>query len=135
VVQTIGLGADLAIIENKLDLGLDGTYTKSNGKVDFASPLGTAATDQNDYTPLDFGNSDDTKRLDATAKFTYQLTKAWETVLGYQYERWDIDDYLYDGLTPVKSNTSASYGGLLNMDTYYKDYTVHTIWAGAKYSF
>ncbi|MEK6777300.1 MAG: MtrB/PioB family decaheme-associated outer membrane protein [bacterium] len=143
IVNTIGLGAEVGIIEGLLDLDLNGTYSKSNGKVDFASAVGIAPAspysnsnmDNNAFKPMDFGNMDDTRLATVCARLNYKLSKAWTTTLGYKYERWTIDDYLYDGYSPIKTNTSDVYNGLLSMDTYYKPYKVNTVYVTATYSF
>lgn len=136
IVNTIGLGAEVGIIEDLLDLDLNGTYSKANGKAVFASPVGTSGVDDaNAFDPLDFGNMDDTRLATVCAKLNYKLSKAWSTTLGYKYERWTIDDYNYDGYSPLWVTSTGTYGGLLSMDTLYKPYKVNTVYVTATYSF
>ncbi|PIS37848.1 MAG: hypothetical protein COT35_03905 [Nitrospirae bacterium CG08_land_8_20_14_0_20_52_24] len=143
IVNTIGLGAEVGIIEDLLDLDLDGTYSKSNSKADFGSAVGIAPAspysnpnmDNNAFVPLDFGNIDDTRMLTVNTRLNYKLSKAWSTTLGYQYQRWAIDDYQYDGYTPIMVTGSGAYNALLSMDTLYKPYKVNTVYVTATYSF
>jgi len=73
--------------------------------------------------------------LTVNTRLNYKLSKAWSTTLGYQYQRWAIDDYQYDGYTPIMVTGSGAYNALLSMDTLYKPYKVNTVYVTATYSF
>ncbi|HEX9859860.1 MAG TPA: MtrB/PioB family outer membrane beta-barrel protein, partial [Nitrospirota bacterium] len=134
-VYTVSMGAKARIIPDKLTFDVDGLYTIVDGDADFESAVGAAGTDNNRFIPDDYNNIDETELWKISARLGYNVTKAFNVALGYSYEAWSIDDYLYDGVTEVATNAGGTYNGLLDMNTLYKDYIVHTVTLGATYMF
>jgi hypothetical protein len=123
--NTVGGGLDVGIIKEKLNLKLDGAYTKVDGDAAFAQSVAVLPWDHVDETML--------TKLGAT--FKYKATKALELSLGYGYEKWDIQDYQQVGRTEVVVTAANAYRNLLTMNSLYKPYEVHTVFAGATYKF
>ncbi len=121
--NTVGGGVDVGIIKDKLNLKVDGSYAKVDGDAAFTrnTPL------------LPFDHVDETMLTKLGATFKYQAMKALELSLGYGYEKWDIKDYQYDGVTTVVVDPGSRT--LLDMNTLYKPYEVHSVIASATYKF
>jgi len=135
-VHTVGLGSEIAIIPELLTLKLDGNFSIVDGDATFFSPIGTAGVDDNNaFAPNPFENVDETTWWKAGAELKYSLTKKLGLSAGYRFEDWNIDDYTYDGLTLVKRNTAGDFDGLIDMNTLYRPYTVHTVYLTASYTF
>lgn len=135
-IYTAGLGSEVRIVPDRLTFTVDGLYTTVDGDADFESVVGVAGvTDNNAFVPDDYSNIDETELWKISAKLGYKVTKALTIALGYSYEAWSIDDYLYDGVTEVATTNTGVYNGLLDMNTLYKDYIVHTVTLGATYTF
>jgi hypothetical protein len=111
-----GAGLDAELVRDRLHLSAQYTYSKSDGQQAYASPLGTAANDVNLFTPATFDDVDDIAWHVVDAELEWKLKAALSISAGYHYEKWDIDDYNYKGLTytPVYNNGVALLmGGLL----------------------
>jgi len=93
--------------------------------------------DLNAFTLFPFDHVDETTLIKVGGMFKYKATKALELSLGYGYEKWDIDDYQYDGVrnVVVTGPPVVTYRNLLTMDSLYKPYEVHTVFASATYKF
>lgn len=134
-IHTVGLNSTIGIIPEKLTLSLDGTYSIVNGEANFKSDIGTAANDLNPYTLFPYEHVDETELIQAGGTIKYNFTKALAFALGYRYEKWHDNDYQYDGLTNVVTTAGGAYRGLLDMNTLYKPYEVHTAYASVTYKF
>jgi len=134
-LNTFGAGVDFAIIPKKLGLKLTYSYSKTDGKIKLASPLGTSANDNNAFTPLDFTEVDDVTlhRLDARLK--YQINKNLAVAVGYMWEKFDIRDFNLEGFTNVPTTTTGAYNGALLMGTLPKDYDANVVYTKLVYTF
>jgi MtrB/PioB family decaheme-associated outer membrane protein len=114
---TGGLGGDISLVPDKLKLTLQYVYSRSDGRHDYSSPVGTAAVDDvNAFDPVSFEDVDDTSFSTFNPEISYDYNDRISVAAGYQFERWNIDDYLYKGFTyaPLYTNGVALLmGGLL----------------------
>ncbi len=134
-IHTVGLNSTIGIIPEKLTLSLDGTYSVVNGEANFKSDIGTAANDLNPYTLYPYEHVDETELIQAGGTIRYNFTKALAFALGYRYEKWHINDYQYNAPNNIVETQSGAYRGLLDMNTLYKPYEVHTAYASVTYKF
>jgi MtrB/PioB family decaheme-associated outer membrane protein len=105
---TAGLGLDTQIIPDKLKLSLQYVFARSDGSHHYSSPVGTVAVnDVNAFVPQPFENVDDTTFHTLNPELTYELSDHFSLAAGYQWEKWDIDDYNYDGFTYVPLYTTG----------------------------
>jgi len=114
---TAGLGGDANLVQNKLKLSVQYVYAKSDGRHDYTSPVGTAAVDDvNAFVPQPFDDVDDTTSHSFNPELTYQYSDHLSLAAGYQWEKWQVDDYTYKGFSyaPLYTNGVAMLmGGLL----------------------
>lgn len=114
---TGGIGADVSLIPDKLKVTIQYVYAKSDGRHEYSSPVGTAAVDDvNAFAPVPFDDVDDTQMHSFNPEVTYDYNDRISVAAGYQWERWEVDDYNYKGFTyvPLYTNGVAMLmGGLL----------------------
>jgi hypothetical protein len=91
--NTVGLGATLAIIPQKLDLHLLGRFQRVNGFADLFSPPGGTPD-----IAVPIPNVDDTKLWTTSAELTYRLVKSVDVALGGWIERYTLSDAQSTGL-------------------------------------
>ena len=96
-----GLGLDLYLIDQKLRLNAQYTFSKSAGRQDYTSPLGSPANDLNPFVPLPFTEVDNTVWHTFNPELEYKWSRALSLAAGYHYEKWTIHDYNYDGFSYV----------------------------------
>jgi hypothetical protein len=96
-----GLGLDVFLIEQKLRLNAQYTFSKSAGRQDYTSPLGTPANDLNPFVPLPFTEVDNTVWHTFNPELEYKWSRALSLAAGYHYEKWTIRDYNYNGFSYV----------------------------------
>jgi MtrB/PioB family decaheme-associated outer membrane protein len=100
IVDTYGAGLTLALIKDKADLSLYGTYQNVEGNNDLAATTGGLA--EVAKRPLGgvlgIEDYDDTKLVSISGEVGYQLDKAWKLSLGGIFEDYDIDDAFSSGL-------------------------------------
>ena len=117
-----GLGLDVYLIEQKLRLNAQYTFSKSSGRHDYTSPLGTPANDLNPFVPLPFTEVDNTVWHTFNPELEYKWSRALSLAAGYHYEKWTIRDYNYNGFSyvdaipanfPFPPGIALMMGGLL----------------------
>jgi Putative outer membrane beta-barrel porin, MtrB/PioB len=99
--HSAGLGLDVFLIEQKLRLNAQYTFSKSAGRQDYTSPLGTPANDLNPFVPLPFTEVDNTVWHTFNPELEYRWSRALSLAVGYHYEKWTIHDYNYNGFSSV----------------------------------
>lgn len=105
-----GLGADIALIPEKLTLKLVHNSVKSDGSVDYtyllgAVPLPTGRTQDN----IDLNARDSYRLTSYVAKATYQMTKALAISATYAYEEYAYDDSQFNSYQYYMSVTQGAY--------------------------
>jgi hypothetical protein len=117
-----GVGLDVFLIEQKLRLNVQYTFSKSAGRQDYTSPLGTPANDLNPFVPLPFTDVDNTVWHTFNPELEYKWSRALSLAAGYHYEKWTIRDYNYNGFSyvdaipanfPFPPGIALMMGGLL----------------------
>ncbi len=119
-INTFGLGVKYALIPSRLDFDLSYSFTKTDGKIDFAIPNG--AVDN-------FDTVDDSKLHALDTRFTYNFYKGYYFILGYYWERFDYDDYNKQGFTTVPTDAAGAYNGALLSDSLWEPYNAYFIYA------
>ncbi len=132
VVNTVGMTTAMSLVPDTLTARLEGTASVANGKLEFASPFSSTmstTSDTNAFLPIDYPKSDETQWVQAGMSFTYMVFKDVAATLGYRYDLWRINDGLRDGYTPVAVTGTGAFNNLLTMDSLFKNYEVHTVYA------
>jgi MtrB/PioB family decaheme-associated outer membrane protein len=140
-IQTVGLGSDMTLVPDFISMKAEGTWSKVQGKAFFSSIVGPTASanpadvDLNAFVPDNFNSLDNNQFWKAMVQLRVRLTKKIQATLGYQYESWNVKDYQRDGLTYVKTNNVGAYNSLLDMNTLYQPYVVHSVFTSLTYFF
>jgi MtrB/PioB family decaheme-associated outer membrane protein len=91
ITDTLGLGFTTKVKAWTTDLSAQ--YSKTDGNADFFSPPGGTPD-----VAVDFGDYDDVKLLALLARVDYQLNPRARAGVGYRWEDYDIDSFLFRGL-------------------------------------
>ncbi len=118
--HTVGAGATWAVIRNRLDVGVDYTYTKTEGDFDFTPGSALSAE------PLP---TLDTKLHRLRLYGTYNLKKNTALNIGYWYQKYDSTDWAFDNVVP---NTLAN---VITLGESSPDYDSHVIWGSVSFKF
>jgi MtrB/PioB family decaheme-associated outer membrane protein len=121
-VDTFGGGGTVAVVKERLDLALSGTYQRVDGNNDLESPPGGTPD-----VAFDIGLYDDTKLVSLNAELTYKLRGGWRLALGGWFEDYEIEDAASSGL---RNYTPGSFF-LAGNDG---NYRAHVIYTRASYS-
>lgn len=133
-IHTVGLGTDMQLVPDFINMKAEGTWSKVDGKAIFSSAVGPAAIDANPFVPQNFNNLDSSEFWKAMVQFKVKLTKKIQATLGYQYQKWSVKDYQRDGLMNVQTNAAGNVD-LLNMGSFYQPYEVHSVFTSLTYFF
>jgi hypothetical protein len=100
IVDTIGGGLTVALVKDKADLSLSGSYQKIDGNNDITAPVGGAP--ELAKRPLGgvlgIDGYDDTKLFSVTGEVGYNVSKSWKVAVGGIFEDYTIQDDLSTGL-------------------------------------
>ncbi len=135
IIHTVGGGLEWAILPKKLSLRLTYSFSKSDGKIKLASPVGTAANDTNPFDPVSFTNVDDIEIHTLNARLDYRLWKGLSLGVGALWERYNINDFNNQGFTNVTATTTGAYNGALLMGTLPKSYDTYVLYTKLTYAF
>ena len=118
-INTVGIGATIAKLNNKWDIGADLTYSEATGAIDMSS-TNQAVTQYPDL-----------KTTLGSIKLwtTYKQSKKLSYKFSYWYEDYSADNWALDGIDPDTVENML----LMGEDTL--DYDVHVVGASAIYSF
>jgi Putative outer membrane beta-barrel porin, MtrB/PioB len=132
-VQTVHLGAKVALIPKKLDWMIQGNYSYALGEVEnrnetaplahtgFASPAAARARRQPAF-------EDTLIRLDTSLR--YWFTKQWALNFGYAFESFQKNDWRTDRLNPFVPGSNSIY---LGNDS--RNYAAHIVGVTVRYAF
>lgn len=135
IIHTVGGGVQIALIPKKLGLKLTYSFSKSNGKVDFGSPVGTAANDANAFVPVSYDNVDDIETHALKGQLQYRIWKGLSVAVGALWERFDISDFNNKGFTNIPTTAAGTYNGALLMNTLLKSYDTTVVFTKLSYAF
>lgn len=118
---TVGLMAEIPLMQERLKLSLSGQYQNSDGQTDFGT--------QGLNPLLSINDADDYDLTTIEAKALYALTENLDLTLGYMYEKMNYDDLQYEGYN-YHPNGSYLTGAYLD-----HDYEAHVGYFIVKYNF
>jgi MtrB/PioB family decaheme-associated outer membrane protein len=121
-VVTFGGGGTVALVPERLDLTVSGSYQRVDGNNDLESPPGGTPD-----VAFDIGLYDDTKIVSLNAELAYKLHGGWRLALGGWYEDYDFQDAASSGLlnyTPGSFFLAGNDG----------NYRAHVVYTRASYS-
>ncbi|HEY7411554.1 MAG TPA: MtrB/PioB family decaheme-associated outer membrane protein [Vicinamibacteria bacterium] len=124
--DTIGAGL-LAAVTDRVRAGLAFSYSRSDGSIAYASPLGTAATDANAFVPASFPEVDDIRFRHFQADVEYRLGPRLTASLAYVWEAYDIADFNTKGFVFVPASTDGAFASAIFMGTLPRAYNAHLV--------
>ncbi len=128
--RTASVGLEAALIPQRLQVNVAYVYSRSDGLVAFASPVGTAADDVNAFVPAPFTDRDDVEMHSFNPELEYRFSDRWSLSAGYQYEKYGIEDVNYRGFTFTPRNLNGGINaGLLMGGFLYPNYGVNLFYA------
>lgn len=119
-IDTVGVGANMTVIKNKLDAGAGYVYSRSKGIVDVTTGTALTAAPLPDLVTTLHGFS-------VYAK--YHLRKNLSLKLGYLFEKFSSTDWGFDYVSP---NALAN---VITLGQESPDYNVHVVTARLVYRF
>jgi MtrB/PioB family decaheme-associated outer membrane protein len=121
-VDSLGGGVNLALVKDRLDLGLTGSWQKVDGNNDLESPPGGAPD-----VAFDIPLFDDSKLLTLSAELAYKFRGGWRLAVGGWLEDYEVRDANTTGVT----NYMPASFFLAAIDS---DYRAQVLYARASYS-
>jgi hypothetical protein len=110
--RLFGVAADW-VVNPRLKLTASAIHQKNDGTVDFEST-------NNRGNPQDISNFENIKKTTLHLKGTYAATKSLDVTLGAAYEKYDVDDVMYnDYLHNIRTGTTQNfYSGAYAFSSY-----------------
>jgi len=132
-VDTIHIGADVALIPGTLTWRSAANYSSALGEVDnrnaFGAPKSGSAAQRTSATAQRFPAFEDTLfRIDTALR--YHFAKVWTFTAAYAWEHFDKHDWRTDTLNPFIPGVTSIFLG-----NDYKDYTAHIVALTLGYQF
>jgi MtrB/PioB family decaheme-associated outer membrane protein len=121
-VDTFGGGGTVALVKDRLDLTVSGSYQRVDGNNDLESPPGGAPD-----VAFDIGLYDDTRLVSVNAELAYKLQGGWRLSVGGWFEDYEIQDAASSGLLNYSPGSFFLAGNDGN-------YRAHVFYTRASYS-
>ena len=132
-IYTASIGLEGDLLEQRLRYSIAYVYSKSDGRIRFASPVGVAANDANAFEPAPFNQVDDVKFHTFNPELEYRVAERLSVAAGYQLEKFSIDDTNYRGFTFTPRNLQGGINAGLLMGAYlFPRYNVNVVYARLK---
>jgi MtrB/PioB family decaheme-associated outer membrane protein len=133
-VDSLGGGATLGLVKDKVELTLNGSYQRVDGNNDFVAAVGGAPEVARRATGgiTDIPFFDDTKIYTLSAELSYQLTKGFRLGLGGWHEQYKLRDLNSNDISEgtLLSNYVPGSFFLAAND---HDYKAHVVYLRASY--
>lgn len=132
-IDTATVGFEASLIPDRLQFNVAYTYSKTDGLITFASPLGVAANDLNPFEPAPFDTVDNVTFHNINPQLEYRLGERLALTAGYLLERFAIDDINYRGFTYTPRNLVGGLNAGLLMGSYlFPSYNVNVAYVRVK---
>jgi len=133
---TASAGLEALLAKKKLHLNVAFSYSKTDGSIGLASPVGVAANDVNAFEPAAFPAVDDVKFYTVNPELEYRVAERLALSSGYLFEKFLIDDTNYRGFTYTPRNLTEGLNAGLLMGSYlFPPYNVSVFYVRAKVGF
>ncbi len=115
-LDTITLGAELTLIADRLHFDLAYSWTRSDGRIGYNSPLGSI--DSNAFVPAPFEDVDDIDFWSLNPRLRYQFAKRRTLTLGYLAEDYGLGDFAIRGFASVPVTPGGAFNGGIFQGTF-----------------
>ena len=134
-VHTASVGLEAELIP-RLRLNVAYSYSKSDGLINYSSPLGVAANDVNAFEPAPFTDVDDIAFHSVNSELEYRIGERLALTAGYQLEKYAVNDVNYRGFTYTPRNLTGGINAGLLMGSYlFQPYDVNVFFMRVKFGF
>jgi MtrB/PioB family decaheme-associated outer membrane protein len=134
-IHTASMGLEANLIP-QLSLNVAYAYSKSDGLINYSSPLGVAADDVNAFVPAPFTDVDDITYRSLSSELEYRIGERLALTAGYYREKYSIADITYRGFTYTPRNLAGGINAGLLMGSYLDaPYGVNVFFMRAKVEF
>lgn len=124
-----GIGVEIPVIKNRLNLVAAWGYERASGEADFSDNI-ALSNSANTITLTDIGHYDDYSKKAVNAKVVYKVNLNLDLVAGYAYEKYKYNDASYEGYTLVPTAGNYLTGAYAD-----HDYEAHLWFLSATYRF
>lgn len=125
-IASVAFGLDVELVPEKLSLDVSYTYSKSDGQIAYASPIGEV--DLNPYEPADFAQVDDVTWYNLNPELEYTIGERFRLKLAYVRERYEILDFNNEGFELVPVTPEGEFNGGLFMGTLPTDFDLDVVY-------
>lgn len=125
-IDSVAVGLDLELIPRRLRLDLSYTYSKSDGRIAYASPIGEV--DLNPFEPADFVQVDDVTWYNLNPELEYTIGERFALTFAYMRERYEILDFNNEGFELVPVTPEGEFNGGLFMGTLPIDFDLDVLY-------
>lgn len=121
-IDTIGFGLEADLIPDRLRFEVAFSWSESDGRIDYQSPVGPPSLDLNAFVPAPFEEVDDVRFWNLNPELEYTFGDHLALTLAYARERYDIEDFNLEGFSLVPIDTEGATNGAIFMGTQFTDY-------------
>lgn len=119
-IDSISFGVDLQLVPDKLHLDVAYTWSRSDGKIVYSSPVGEL--DNNPFRLADLTEVDDVTWSSLRPELEYSVAERWSLTFAYMRERYEILDFNNQGFELVPVTPEGAHNGALFMGTFPFDF-------------
>jgi hypothetical protein len=135
-IDTATVGLEASLIPERLRFNVAYTFSRTDGSIAYASPVGVAANDTNAFDPAPFPHVDSVDFHSVNPELEYKVGERLALSAGYHYEKFSISDINYDGFTYTPRNLTGGLNAGLLMGSYlFPSYNVNVFYARVKVGF
>lgn len=135
-INTASVGLEADLIPGRLRFNMAYVYSKTDGLINYASPLGVAANDVNAFEPAPFTDVDDITSQSVNPELEYRIGERLALTAGYHFEKYAVSDVNYRGFTYTPRNLTGGINAGLLMGSYlYTPYDVNVFYMRLKAGF
>jgi len=117
-IDTASVGLEAYLIPKRLRVNVAYTYSRTDGSIAYASPLGVAANDVNAFEPAPFTDVDDITFHSVNPELEYRVGERLALTAGYLFEKFAISDVNHRGFTHTPRNLAGGINAGLLMGSY-----------------
>jgi hypothetical protein len=117
-IDTASVGLEAYLVPKRLRVNVAYTYSRTDGSIAYASPLGVAANDVNAFEPAPFTDVDDITFHSVNPELEYRIDERLALTAGYLFEKFATSDVNYRGFTYTPRNLAGGINAGLLMGSY-----------------
>ena len=132
-IDTVTFGIDVSLLPERLHFDVAYSYSKSDGRLDYASPVGSF--DANPFVPADFEEVDDVDFYSFNPRLRLKLDEHKTVSVGYMKEKYDLVDFATEGFRFVPTTPAGEFNGALFQNSFPFDFDLEAVYVQIELSF